>query len=409
VDEPISRRYAAAEAPPPEAAARRRHGLLPMSTSPRRVHLAGEELRDRHVVLLGDGLDEFNDILVPFIVEGIESGDRVFHIVDPALRDAHLEHLSKSGIDVPAVTASGQLEVRTWNESYLVGGSFDPRRQFAYLRERVTEGRGLGFPATRLIGSLDWAVERPEVMPDVLAYETRVDTWVRNRRDVVVCTYDLRRHGARAIADVLGLHSSAVVGGVTRTRHAPERESARDRLLTAASRLFRNVGIRGTGVDALIVEAGVAKATFYRHFPSKDDLVVAWLRDSRARWLDDVRANVENNGTAPAEAIPRFFEALADWLEAGNFRGCPYLNSSTELADPSHPARAVITDYLQAIEDYLTELATEAGHRDPRRLGAALQTLAAGAITLGVARRSTQPACIARDAARGLLAEAPLA
>jgi hypothetical protein len=179
-----------------------------MSTSPRRVHLAGEELRDRHVVLLGDGLDEFNDILVPFIVEGIESGDRVFHIVDPALRDAHLEHLSKGGIDVPAVTASGQLEVRTWNESYLVGGSFDPRRQFAYLRERVTEGRGLGFPATRLIGSLDWAVERPEVMPDVLAYETRVDTWVRNRRDVVVCTYDLRRHGARAIAAVTELARS---------------------------------------------------------------------------------------------------------------------------------------------------------------------------------------------------------
>jgi AcrR family transcriptional regulator len=377
-----------------------------MSMSPIRMHLAGEELRDRHVILLGDGLDEVTDILVPFIVEGIESGDRVFDIVDPSLRDAQLELLQGHGIDVSAATASGQLEVRTWNESYLIGGSFDARRQFAYLRERVTEGRGLGFPRTRLIGSLDWAVESPEVMPDVIAYETAVDKWLRDRRDVVVCTYDLRRHGTRAIADVLSLHSSAVVGGVPRSRHAPERESPRERLLTAASRLFRDVGIQGTGVDALIAEAGVAKATFYRHFPSKDDLVVAWLRDPRTRWLDEVRDQVEDDGIAPAEAIPRFFEALADWLQAGNFRGCPYLNTSVELTDPSHPARTVATDYLEEIEDYLTELATEAGSPDPRQLGAALQTLAAGAITLGVARRSRQPALIARDAARGLLAEA---
>ena len=377
-----------------------------MSTSAIRVHLAGEELRDRHVVLLGDGLDEITDILLPFIVEGIESGDRVFHIVDPALREAQVEQLRERGIDVAAVMASGQLEVRTWDESYLIGGSFDPRRQFAYLRERVTEGRGLGFPATRLIGSLDWVVERPEVMPDVLAYETRVDKWLRDRPDVVVCTYDLRRHGARAVADVLGLHSSAIVGGVPRTRLAVEREPARDRLLTAASRLFRDVGVQRTGVDALIAEARVAKATFYRHFPSKDDLVVAWLRDFRTRWLDEVRDNVADNAAAPVEAIPLFFEAVADWLEAGNFRGCPYLNTSTELADPSHPARAVVTDYLREVEDYLTELAAKAGSRDPRVLGAALQTLTAGAIALGVARQSRQPAMVARDAARGLLAQA---
>ena len=377
-----------------------------MSTSAIRVHLAGAEFRDRHVVLLGDGLDEITDILLPFIVEGIESGDRVFHIVDPALREAQVEQLRDRGIDVAAVMASGQLEVRTWDESYLIEGSFDPRRQFAYLRERLTEGRGLGFPATRLIGSLDWAVERPEAMPDVLAYETRVDKWLRDRPDVVVCTYDLRRHGARAVADVLGLHSSAIVGGVPRTRLAVEREPARDRLLTAASRLFRDVGVQRTGVDALIAEARVAKATFYRHFPSKDDLVVAWLRDFRTRWLDEVRDNVADNAAAPAEAIPLFFEAIADWLEAGNFRGCPYLNTSAELADPSHPARAVVTDYLREVEDYLTELAAKAGSRDPRVLGAALQTLTAGAIALGVARQSRQPAMVARDAARGLLAQA---
>src|SRR6476659_7420091 len=100
-----------------------------MSASRRRVHLAGEELRDGHVVVLGDGVDEVYDILMPFIVEGFEGGDRAIHIIDPGLRDAHLERLSTSGIDVATTTASGQLEVRTWEESYLFGGTFDPQRQ----------------------------------------------------------------------------------------------------------------------------------------------------------------------------------------------------------------------------------------------------------------------------------------
>jgi AcrR family transcriptional regulator len=380
-----------------------------MSTSRRPVHLAGEELRDRHVVLLGDGVDDVYDNLMPFIVEGFEDGDRAVHIIDPALWDAHFEHLSANGIDTAVATASGQLNVRTWNETYLLGGTFDPRRQFAFLRQSLAEGHRLGFAATRLIGSLDWAAGVEDVMPDVLAYETRAEELVKNRPDVIVCTYDLRRHGARAIADVLGVHTGAVVGGVARTHRAPERESARERLLTAASQLFHDVGIQAAGVDALIAAAGVAKATFYRHFPSKDDLVVAWLRDPRTRWFDQVRARAEERSTAPDDLIPRLFEAIADWLDEGNYRGCPYLNTSVEVTDPTHPARQVVTDYLQEIEDDLTGLAAAAGYRDSRRVGAELQTLVAGSIALGVARRSGDPALLARDVALTMLAEAPRA
>jgi AcrR family transcriptional regulator len=377
-----------------------------MSASRRRVHLAGEELRDGHVVVLGDGVDEVYDILVPFIAEGFEAGDRAVHIIDPGLRDAHFEHLSANGIDVAATTASGQLEVRTWEESYLFGGTFDPQRQFRFLRDQLAEGRRLGYPATRLIGSADWAVDMPEVMPDFLAYEAHVDDLVANRPDTIVCTYDLRRHGARAIADVLGVHTGAIVGGVLRTHRAPAPESARDRLLTAASRLFHDVGIQAAGVDALIASAGVAKATFYRHFPSKDDLVVAWLRDPRTRWFDRIRARVETPGIAPADMITRLFDGIADWLEAGDYRGCPYLNTSVEITDPTLPARLAASDYLQEIEDQLTELAASTGSRDPRRVGAELQTLVAGAISLGVARHSREPAVRARQAARAMLDEA---
>jgi AcrR family transcriptional regulator len=377
-----------------------------MSTSRRRVHLAGEELRDRHVVLLGDGVDEVYDILVPFIIEGFETGDRAVHIIDPALRDTHAERLTAGGIDVAATTASGQLDVRTWDEAYLLGGTFDPLRQFTFLRQRLAEGRGLGYPATRLIGSLDWAADLPDVMPDLLSYETRADELVRNRSDVIVCTYDLRRHGARAIADVLGVHVGAVVGGVSRTRRAPDRESARERLLTAAAELFQEVGIQGAGVDALVAAAGVAKATFYRHFPSKDDLVVAWLRDPRARWFDDIRAQIDGLDLAPTERVERLFGAVAEWLDASDYRGCPYLNTAREITDPAHPARKVVSEYLQEIEDYLTSVLADAGYRDPRRLGAQLQTLLAGSISLSVARRNGSAPLLARDVALGLLSGA---
>src|ERR1700694_4431274 len=77
----------------------------------------------------------------------------------------------------------------------------------------------------------------------------------------------------------------------------------RDRILAAASALFARNGIRAVGVDAIIAAAGVAKASFYRHFRSKDDLVVAWLRDGRARWLDRVRAESARRATSASDEL----------------------------------------------------------------------------------------------------------
>jgi AcrR family transcriptional regulator len=187
-----------------------------------------------------------------------------------------------------------------------------------------------------------------------------------------------------------------------------ERAGARPghRLLTAASELFHETGIQATGVDSLIDAAGVAKATFYRHFPSKDDLVVAWLRDPRTRWLTRVRAQAEAHGAEAGDVIPLFFEALADWLETEGYRGCPYLNTAIEITEPTHPARVAVREYLQEIEDYLAGLVASAGYWNPRMLAAELQTLAAGAISLAVARRSSAYALSAREAALGLLAGA---
>jgi AcrR family transcriptional regulator len=237
-------------------------------------------------------------------------------------------------------------------------------------------------------------------------YEVAVGDLLRKLPDVIVCAYDLRRHSARTIADVLGAHGAAVVGGVLRVGNGPARTSARDRLVAAASRLFHAAGIQSTGVDSIIDAAGVAKATFYRHFPSKDDLVVAWLRDPSTRWIDRIRSQAEASRPEPVEAIPMVFELVAEWLEAEDYRGCPYLNSAVEIGDPGHPAAAVIRDFLQDVEDYLAGLAAAAAYREPRSLGAQLLTLLAGSISLAVARRSSVSAMAAREAAIGLLAAA---
>jgi AcrR family transcriptional regulator len=379
-----------------------------MSTPQRSARLAGEPLGDhRHVCVLLDGADEAERLLLPFIVEGFEQGDRAFHMIDPALRDGHIERIRARGVDVEAATASGQLDVRTWADSYMRGGKFDGSAQLTYVQEALDEGRRMGFPRTRLIGSTEWASD-DEAARDLLSYEAGIDEYLSTVPDVAVCTYDLDRHSARTIAEAISTHPVALIGGVLRMNRGAGRASARDRLLASASRLFTEAGIQATGVDAIIESAGVAKATFYRHFPSKDDLVVAWLRDARTRWFDRVRARTQASTSDPRDEILEFFEGVAGWLETDGYRGCPYLNSSVEITDPEHPARLVIEEALDEIGSYLETLVAAAGYSDPKERAMELHALLAGAISLAVARQTNAFAITAKEAARKLLAEAPL-
>lgn len=376
-------------------------------TSLRTVRLAGEELDEhRHVAALVDKPHEADELLMSFIVEGFEQGDRAFHIVDPELRDRHVERLRESGIDVDAAIEAKQLKVETWADSYMRGGRFDASAQFDFLRDALDEGRSLGYPRTRLIGSMEWATDSATAR-ELVRYEARLDEFLNTVPDIVVCTYDLTHHSARTIAEVIGTHPIAVVGGLLRTTRGRTRESARHRLLTAASKLFHEAGIQATGVDSIIEAAGVAKATFYRHFPSKDDLVVAWLRDPRTRWFERAEAQARAAGVGPRDEVGLFFEAVAEWLQAENYRGCPYLNSSVEITDPADPARLVIRETLDEIGAYLRTLVTAAGYAEPELLGMQLHALLAGAISLAVARQTDAFALTAAEAARKLLAEAP--
>jgi AcrR family transcriptional regulator len=363
------------------------------------VRLAGGELHEvRHVCGLFAGVEDTYTALLPFIVEGIQAGQRAVHLVAPVARASHLERLASAGIDVEGTLHRGQLEIATWEDSYLRGGRFDRMGMLLFLQKTLAEGRSRGYSGARGIGFMEWALEPVTGVEDVVAYEADLDMSLRGRADSVICAYDLSRHTAGLVAQLQATHPLAVVGGKLLPTGAAA-PSPRIRILDAASYLFSRYGVGPTGVDALIDAAGVAKRTFYRYFPSKDDLIVAWLGDGRTRWLDRVRRRAKEIAGGPRETIPSFFDAVAEWLEAEDYRGCPYLNTAVELGDRDHPAHPVIRAYLLEVRQYLMELLWSAAHPEPTRAAGQLQALVAGAMTLSIGMRSSVPAREARDAA----------
>ncbi|MGZ4130627.1 MAG: TetR/AcrR family transcriptional regulator [Actinomycetota bacterium] len=155
------------------------------------------------------------------------------------------------------------------------------------------------------------------------------------------------------------------------------RPGARDRILSAAVDLFFSQGIPASGVDALIERAGVAKATFYRQFPSKDDLVLAWLRSPQARWLDDIEPILERIDD-PLRRLLSFWDALGGWDERRGFLGCPFLNTLVEAHDPGRPVRDEVVTYIGQVEAYLTRTAQAAELPHPADVGRELRILTMG-------------------------------
>jgi AcrR family transcriptional regulator len=178
---------------------------------------------------------------------------------------------------------------------------------------------------------------------------------------------------------------------------------ARQRILTAAAVLFFAGGINAVGVDAVIGRAVVAKATFYRQFRSKDDLVVAWLRGPDARWLDDVRSELQRRGPDPLGTLVEFWDVLAGWCEGNGFAGCPYLNCLIEIGETDHPARAEIESFVREVEEFFAHTARAGGLSTPLDWGVRQRTLTMGALIAVVLERSRAPMERARRMTEDLL------
>jgi hypothetical protein len=155
--------------------------------SPEPIRFAGSVLTaQRHVCAFFHHPDEEYRVLLPFIKEGFDRGEKAFHIVDPALRAEHGLRLASAGINVEAAEKSGQFELCNWADAYLRDGHFDQDRMLALIEEVLDGGMQQGFALTRLVAHMDWALEDRPGVDDLVEYEARLNYILPRYQDPVI-------------------------------------------------------------------------------------------------------------------------------------------------------------------------------------------------------------------------------
>lgn len=180
--------------------------------------------------------------------------------------------------------------------------------------------------------------------------------------------------------------------------------SARDTILATAASLFFREGFRAVGVDTIIAQAAVAKMTLYRHFPSKDDLIVAYLQEMNTqfwRWFD---ASIQPAEGRAADQVIAFFEALEKLVTTPQCYGCPFLNAVVDFPDANHPGHRVALEHKQAVRARFRELAYQAGAHKAEVLADQLLLLMDGAFMAVRMFGVDNPAVQVAQAAAALLA-----
>ena len=159
---------------------------------------------------------------------------------------------------------------------------------------------------------------------------------------------------------------------------------ARERIVEGSYELFARRGIQAVGVDEVIETAGVAKATLYRHFPSKNDLVIAFLERREERWTHElVEAGAKSRGSTPEEQLLAIFDVFDEWFRREDFEACSFISVLLEMG-PDHPAGKASIRHLENIRSIVRGLAEEAGLRDPAAFAHSWHILMKGSIVAAV-------------------------
>ena len=181
---------------------------------------------------------------------------------------------------------------------------------------------------------------------------------------------------------------------------------ARERILEAAYELFSRQGIRAVGIDSIIDRSGVARMTLYRHFASKDALVLAFLERREQRWTRDwLQAEVERRATEPGERLLAIFDVFDEWFQRPDFEGCSFVNVLLEISDPAHDLNRASADSLARIRAFVESLASQAGVPDPDDFARQWHILMKGSI-VSAGEGDRQAARRAQELGRLLLAQA---
>jgi hypothetical protein len=190
-------------------------GKYTMKKTTTPIRFAGSQLGEaRHVCAFFNSDDEQYRVLLPFIKEGLECGDKAIHVVNANQHRDHLERLAAAGIDVPAAQQSGQFELRPTTETYLLDGRFDPDRMLEAFEQLADGNAKEGFRLSRIVCHMDWAVEGGSHFDNLVEFESRVNDVWRRHDDAVICTYNLAKFGGETVIDMLRTHPVIIIGGI---------------------------------------------------------------------------------------------------------------------------------------------------------------------------------------------------
>jgi hypothetical protein len=185
-----------------------------MATSSEPIPFAGSTLRGyRHVCAFFSSPQEEYATLLPFMRDGIERGERAYHVLPAQYREEHLAQLRSAGIEVMAAQQRGQLEVAAPEEVYLRGGGFNKDAMLATIQEALKAGPTLGFPLTRLIAHAEAVLQDGSKANEWVEYESRLNDVLPSYNDPVICTYDANLLNGAIAVDILRTHPVAVIGG----------------------------------------------------------------------------------------------------------------------------------------------------------------------------------------------------
>lgn len=185
-----------------------------MKTTPS-IPFAGSELGEtRHVCAFFNSEEEEYRVLLPFIKDGFGCGHKAVHVVNPEQRNDHLNRLVAAGIDTAGAAQSGQFELKSNTEAYLRDGRFDKDRMVEVFEQLANANARAGFPLSRIVCRMDWAVEGGSYADEVVEFESRVNEVWNRHEDAVICTYYLRKFGGDTVIDILRTHPMVIIGGI---------------------------------------------------------------------------------------------------------------------------------------------------------------------------------------------------
>ena len=171
--------------------------------------LANAQFRDHfHACAFVSGPAEERDTIDPFFVHGMRDGHKAVYIVDPARRSEHETRLAASA------PSTDLLEVTTWDDAHLKGGSFDQARMMASLDELIREHAATGKKPMHLVGQMGWVFSSPPGIEQLVEYEASVNELLSRGRTPTVCVYDVRRLSGSMMMDLLRAHPLTVMNGV---------------------------------------------------------------------------------------------------------------------------------------------------------------------------------------------------